>query len=71
MAPTRATRRERSNKPQRPELTMNQITVETNVIESEATEVQALAMQAADALVELNASQLTLVGGGSIIIIND
>jgi uncharacterized protein YukE len=47
---------------------MNQITVETNVIEAEATELQALAMQVADTIVELNASQLMLVGGGTAII---
>ena len=50
---------------------MNQIIVETNVIETETTELQALAMQAADAIVELNATQLTLVGGGQAIIYND
>ena len=50
---------------------MNQITVEMNVIENEATEVQALAMQAADAIVELNASQLMLIGGGGAAILID
>jgi len=44
---------------------MNQIS-ETNVIETEASELQALAaMQAEEAFAELSASQLLLVGGGS------
>jgi len=47
---------------------MNQITVEANVVEFEATELQALAIQTADAIVELNASQLMLIGGGTGII---
>ncbi len=50
---------------------MNQITVEANVLETEATELQALAMQTADAIVELNAAQLLLVGGGGIVILTD
>jgi len=50
---------------------MNQITVEATLVETEATELQALAMQAADAMVELNAAQLMLVGGGMGIIFTD
>jgi hypothetical protein len=50
---------------------MNHITVEATIVETEATELQALAMRAADAIVELNASQLMLVGGGQAVIIND
>ena len=50
---------------------MNQITVESNVVETEATELQALAIQTADAMLELNAAQLMLVGGGSTIILTD
>jgi hypothetical protein len=63
--------REQTNKPQRAEPTMNQITVETNIVETEAAELQALAIQTADAILELNAAQLMLVGGGSTIILND
>jgi hypothetical protein len=45
------------------ELIMNNI--ETNVAATETTELQA---QTEDAITELNAAQLLLVGGGSIII---
>jgi hypothetical protein len=49
---------------------MNQITVETN--ETEVAEQQALAAgQAQDVMLELNSSQLMLVGGGCAIIITD
>ena len=50
---------------------MNQITVEANIIETEVTELQALAIQTADAIVELNASQLMLVGGGGGVVLID
>lgn len=43
---------------------MNQINVETNVVETEANELQSLAIAQADAVVELNSAQLFLVGGG-------
>src|SRR5258708_35282451 len=46
------------------EHTMNQINVETNVVETEANELQSLAIAQADAVVELNSAQLFLVGGG-------
>jgi hypothetical protein len=64
-------KREQIQQTQRPEPTMNQITVESNVVETEATELQALAIQTADAMLELNAAQLMLVGGGSVIILTD
>jgi hypothetical protein len=44
---------------------MNQISVETNVIETETAELQT----AQDAIVELNSAQLMLVGGGTAAII--
>ena len=71
MPSTRAMKREQIQQTQRPEPTMNQITVESNVVETEATELQALAIQTADAMLELNAAQLMLVGGGSTIILTD
>ena len=64
-------KREQIQQTQRPEPTMNPITVESNVVETEATELQALAIQTADAMLELNAAQLMLVGGGSTIILTD
>jgi hypothetical protein len=45
---------------------MNLISVETNVVETETGELPAhLAKQTAEAIAELSASQLMLVGGGS------
>jgi hypothetical protein len=64
--------REQTNKPQRAEPTMNQITVEANVVvETEVAELQALAVQTADAILELNASQLMLIGGGGGVILTN
>ena len=67
---TRAIKRGQLTNTQRAERNMNQI-IEANIVEIEATELQALAMQAADAVVELNASQLMLVGGGGGLILTD
>jgi len=44
---------------------MNQISVETCVVETETNQLQALAVAQADALIELNSAQLFLIGGGS------
>lgn len=44
---------------------MNQFNIETNVVETETHELQTLAMIQADAVVELNCSQLMLIGGGT------
>ena len=44
---------------------MNQISVETSVVEIETNELQALAVAQAEAIVELNSAQLILVGGGN------
>jgi hypothetical protein len=49
---------------------MNQISVETSVVETEATEALA-GQQTQDAMLELNSSQLMLVGGGAVIVILD
>jgi len=49
---------------------MNQITIETNLVNDETTELQALAAkQVEEAIAELNLSQLALVGGGNGIFI--
>jgi molybdopterin biosynthesis enzyme MoaB len=48
----------------RAEHTMNQISVETSVVETETNE-QTLAIAQKDAIVELSATQLILVGGGT------
>jgi putative cell wall-binding protein len=51
---------------------MNQIAVELNAIEIDTTELQALSTkQIEDAMTELNASQLALIGGGLAIGILD
>jgi hypothetical protein len=44
---------------------MNEISVETNVIEIEATDLQTLATKHAQEIVELNSTQLALIGGGT------
>jgi hypothetical protein len=44
---------------------MNQITVETNVVEIETIEQTLLDRQMEDAIAELNSSQLALIGGGT------
>jgi len=45
---------------------MNQITAESNVVESEINESSTSGtVRAEDAMVELNASQLALIGGGT------
>jgi hypothetical protein len=44
---------------------MNQITIETNAIETETSELQAfVTKQMQEAVIELNSCQLALVGGG-------
>jgi hypothetical protein len=44
---------------------MNQITIETNVVDFETAELQAIAAkQTEEAIAELKLSQLALVGGG-------
>jgi hypothetical protein len=48
---------------------MNQTTVDANVIEFEATDLQALATKHAQEIVELNFAQLALIGGGEASII--
>jgi len=53
----------------RAERTMNQTTVDANVIEFEATDLQALATKHAQEIVELNFAQLALIGGGEASII--
>jgi len=45
---------------------MNQISVESNVVEIEITELSTLgAVQAEEAMMELNSLQLAMIGGGS------
>jgi hypothetical protein len=44
---------------------MNQTTVQTNVVDIEATDLQALATKHAQEILELNSAQLALIGGGS------
>jgi hypothetical protein len=51
---------------------MNHISIEANGVDTEASQLETLAaQQAQDAITELNAAQLVLVGGGSGIIICD
>jgi hypothetical protein len=51
------------------EHTMNQISVETSVVETETNQVQTLAVAQADALIELSSAQLFLVGGGCGVVV--
>lgn len=54
------------------EYIMNQISVEANIVETEMNELQALfARHTEDAITELSAAQLALVGGGTAIIITE
>jgi len=48
---------------------MNQISVETSVVETETNQVQTLAVAQADALIELSSAQLFLVGGGCGVVV--
>ena len=50
---------------------MNQITIETSVVETETSELGCSARQIDEAITELNAAQLALVGGGSASVILD
>jgi uncharacterized protein YukE len=50
---------------------MNQITIETSIVETETTELGSNARQIDEALTELNSTQLALVGGGSCCVILD
>ncbi len=43
---------------------MNQTIVDINVVETEATDLQALATKHAQEILELNSAQLSLIGGG-------
>jgi hypothetical protein len=43
---------------------MNQTTLDINVVETEATDLQSLATKHAQEIVELNCTQLALIGGG-------
>jgi hypothetical protein len=46
-------------------------TIETNVVETEASDFEVLfAKQAQEAFVELNASQLMLIGGGTTVVLD-
>lgn len=47
---------------------MNQIIADTNVVETEVSELQTLQME--DALFELSSAQLMMVGGGGQVILN-
>jgi len=49
---------------------MNQISVETNVVETETNELQGFGVTpAADAIKELSCAQLSLVGGGLCVVL--
>ena len=48
---------------------MNQITVETNVVEIETSEHALFDKQTEDSIAELNSAQLALIGGGTASII--
>jgi hypothetical protein len=53
------------------ERTMNMITIEANVIETEVTGLQSLATpQSDDAILELSSAQLLMVGGGASILLD-
>jgi hypothetical protein len=59
---------EQTNKFHGPEQTMNLISVEANVVETEATELQAQHVQ--EMIVELSSAQLMMVGGGGTILLD-
>jgi hypothetical protein len=65
---TRAAMREQTNILHGAERTMNQIIADTNVVETEVSELQTLQME--DALFELSSAQLMMVGGGGQVILN-
>ncbi|HEX4585374.1 MAG TPA: hypothetical protein VH183_11125 [Burkholderiaceae bacterium] len=49
---------------------MNSSNVETNVVEVETSELHAVsARQTQEAIIELNCSQLALIGGGTAVIL--
>ncbi len=48
---------------------MNQIAIETNAVEAEINDQALSTKQLEEAMIELNSSQLALVGGGGGIII--
>jgi uncharacterized protein YukE len=50
---------------------MNQITIETSVVEAETAELAISARQIEEAITELNSTQLALVGGGCCAVILD
>jgi hypothetical protein len=59
--------REQTNILHGAERTMNQIIADTNVIETEASELQTL--QTEEAILELSSAQLMMVGGGGCVVL--